>query len=385
MSERGKTESWRDVRSALIGAVWLVAVAKLVLSLGGAGAEWWHHDLRTLWRDQNLFYAGAYPHAALATAATATAVGDVRTAYPPTSFPLFAPWLPPGLGWGAARGWFTLLQIGALGALAWFAWRRGRAIDARLGWLLTGAFLAMSGVRADLLFGNMALITAALLLGALLALERGRAAGAAVAWLAAMVKPQMGWLFAWAWWRRATWRAWACAALLLGVSGVAACAWTGVALAATLSVGAGEEVTKWGAWSPLNNLPVWLGTVGLSPQAALLLGAALSFLAAGWAVTRPSMRGDWLGQFAVLGLINRLGVYHNYCDDVLLVFALVWLGVRAWRGTRADGAVWLALTVSAMLPTAALSGPVTKGAVWLAWALAAGWIVRRAGAPQGGS
>ncbi len=369
---------WRDWRVGLIAAVWLVALGKLAFTVGGGGAQWWHHDLRTLARDQALFYAGTYPHAALAAGA-----GEVRTAYPPTSFPLFLPWLPPGMTGGALRAWFAAAQLAALAALAAFAWRRGRAVDARLGWLLTGALLSTSGVRADLLFGNMALITTALLLGALLALERGRVIGAAAAWLAAMVKPQMGWLFALALWRRATWRAWLGAALLLGISGVAACAWTGVSLAATLGVGAGEEATKWAAWSPLNNLPVWLGVAGLSPQAALALGAALAVAAGAWAVMRPGLRDDWLGQFAVLGLVNRIGVYHNYCDDVLLVFALVWLGGRAWRGTRSDWAMWLALVASVALPTSALAAGEAKAAVLLVWAVAAAWIVRRAGRVQG--
>lgn len=374
----GAEPHWRRGAVALAAALAILVAAKLLLTLGGWGRGWWQHDLWTLWRDQNLFWSGVYPHAAVAAQA-----GDVRTAYPPMSFPLFAPWLPPGLSWASARVWFALCQIAALGALTIFAWRRGREVDARLGWLLALAVLAVNGVRADLLFGNMALITTALLLGALLALERGRAGGAAAAWLAAMVKPQMAWLFALALWRRDTRRAWLAAALLFGASGVAACAWTGVSLARTLGAGAGEEVTKWGAWGPLNNLPVWLGALGLSPQVALAAGALLALGAGAWAVTRPGLRGDWLGQFAVLGLVNRVGVYHNYCDDVLLVFALVWLGRRAWRGRTGDRACWLALAGAAAWPGAGSADAAVKIALLLVWAAGAAWIVRRAGAVQG--
>jgi len=369
----GASPRWRAIAVLLTVALGLVVTIKVALTLGGWGREWWHHDLWTLWRDQQIFWGGTYPHASVSGQ-----TGAVRTAYPPTSFLLFAPWLPPKLDWSVARGWFALAQGAALAGLVWFAWRRGRDVDARLGWLLGGAVLAVNGVRADLLFGNMALITTALLLGALLLLERGRAAGAAGVWLAAMVKPQMGWLFAVAWWRRGTARAWVVAALLLGASGGAACLWTNASLARALNAGAGEEVAKWGAWTPLNNLPVWLGALGLSPHAALLLGAAVAVAAGAWAVMRPALRGDWLGQFAVLGLVNRICVYHNYCDDVLLVFAVVWIGVRTWGDAWFGRAVWLALVATALLPTSAMSLAPIKGAVLVVWSGAAWWIVRSA-------
>lgn len=377
MNARGEPAGWRDPRRVALVALWLVVLGKIALTLGGWGAEWWRHDLRTLWRDQTLFYAGTYPHAAVAPAA-----GEVRTAYPPTSFPLLAPWLPPGLGWRVARVWFAGCQLAALGALTWFAWRRGRAVDARLGWLLAGAVLAMSGVRADLLFGNLALIATALLLGALLALERGRAGGAAAAWLGAMAKPQIGWLFALAWWRRGTWRAWAGAVVALAASGVAACAWTGASLAQTLGVEAGEETAKWAAWSPLTNLPVLLGAAGVSPHAALLAGALAGAGFAVWAATRPAVRTDWLAQFAIVGLVNRACTYHNYCDDVLLIFALVWLGRRAWAGGGRERAVWLALGATVWLPTRAIAATPAKALVVLLWLGAAWWIARRAGESQ---
>lgn len=377
MSATGERPWARDWRVWVAGVAWLVVLAKLGATWGGWGAEWWQHDGRTLWRDQSLFYARIYPHAAVAAAA-----GEVRSAYPPTSFPLLAPWFPPGLPWSSARGWLAGAQLAALALWVGFAWRRGRAVDARLGWLLAGALLAMSGVRADLLFGNLALIGTALMLAALLALESGRAGGAAAAWLAAMAKPQIGWLFALAWWRRDRWRAWLGAAFALGASGVAACAWTGVSLAQALGAGTGEETGKWAAWSPLNNLVVQLGAWGLPAAAALALGAALGGGVAWWALRRPGLQGDGLGQFAVLGLINRVCTYHNYCDDVLLVFALVWLGRRAARGDWRDAAAWLLLALSTWLPTAALTMFGLKGAVLIAWSGLAVWIACRAEANQ---
>lgn len=380
MNAPAQRSRWGDWRVWVAAVAWLIVLAKLVAAFGGWGAEWWRHDWRTLWRDQTLFYARTYPHATIS--AGAAEAGNVRSAYPPTSFPLLAPWLPPGLSDTVARGWFAGAQGVALAALAWFVWRRGREVDARLGWMLTGALLAMSGVRADLLFGNLALITTALLLMALLALERGRAAGGAALWLAAMAKPQIGWLSAVVFWRRESWRAWLAAAGLLAASGVAACAWTGVSLAQALGVGAGEETGKWAAWSPLNNLVVWLGAWGLPASSALVSGAVLGTFGAVWALRRPGLREDWLGQLAVLGLINRVCTYHNYCDDVLLVFALVWLGRRAARGEGRDRAAWLLLAVSTWLPTAALANFGLKGLVLLVWIGVTAWIVRRADVPQ---
>lgn len=373
----GISPRWRNGAVLLAAALGLLVTAKLALTLGGWGRQWWQHDLWTLWRDQQTFWGGTYPHASVSTQ-----TGAVRTAYPPTSFPLFAPWLPPGLSWPMGRAWFAFCQVGALGALTWFAWRKGREVDARLGALLAATVLAVNGVRADLLFGNMGLITTALLLVALLALERGKISVATGAWLAALVKPQMGWLLALAFWRRGTWRAWSVAALMFGASGAAACAWTGVSFARAIGAGAGEEVAKWGAWGPLNNLAVWFGALGLSPHVALASGAVLAVGAGAWAMSRRGLRDDRLGQFAVLGLVNRVCVYHNYCDDVLLVFALVWLGRRAWLGNMMDRAWWLMLALSAWWPGAGSSGPLIKIALLAVWAGAAWRIALTADEPQ---
>lgn len=356
--------------------VGVLVLGRVAAELTGRGSAYWHWDLRTLASDQSLFYARIYPHFAV----TPTLVGmpAAQTAYPPFAFPLFMPWLPPGLGSMATRAWFTFCQLSALGLILRFVWRQGRRAGLGLSCLLAGSVLAMSGVRADLLFGNMALIATALVVVMHDAAERGRWGGAAGVWVMSLVKPQIGWLFGWELLRARRWRATIGAAVALAGATAVGCIWTHATPWRILRSNWSGDLSGWTSTMQLNNLPTLASGLGLPAGAGLVIFALAGVIVAATWLRGPPAGTGMLPRFAVLGLLNRICTYHNYCDDVLLVFALAWLGRRAWcGGTRADWGMFFALATSVWVPVTLLSSVAARSVVLLSWICAAAWIVRQ--------
>jgi hypothetical protein len=61
---------------------------------------------------------------------------------------------------------------------------------------------------------------------------------------------------------------------------------------------------------------------------------------------------DYLAGFAGVALVGRLCLYHRTCDDLMLVFPLVYFGRQAWSSEKAwDSAAAVALALSVWIPT----------------------------------
>ena len=364
----------RTIRSGLLIAVWSLVLARVLFELTGRGAAYVHDDLQQLFADQQKFYAGTYPsidspHAAGGRAAQPDAW---RSVYPPHSFALLVPLLPPGLGWGAARMWFAAAQLLALMAvIAWVCALVPRR-EPGLRWLLIGSILAMTGLRADLLFGNLALVMLATLVLLERMLQSGRGWAAAAAWAASMAKPQMGWLFAPLFFRRGGWRPLAFAGLLLALAAAVTLAWTGTSPVTLVTAGYSEKLADTAGAAVRANLIALLSRFGASPAVTLPLAAGIGTLVV-CAVLRGRLgAASVLAQMAFAGVINRLCTYHSTCDDLLLVFAVVVLGRRAWRAGRGrEVAAFLAFDASIWAPTALLDPVPARIAVVLIWTTAA--------------
>lgn len=360
----------------LIVAVWALFAVNAIAMLRGRGGEFRHFDLGLLFNEQAAFYRGQYPHEGVA--ATPAGMAAVRSDYPPWSFPLGVPWLPPGLGWDATRVWFSLCQLAAVGVLLWFVTRRARGEDRGLGWLLTGSVLAMTGLRADLLFGNYALIMMAMVVALLIAVERQRIGLAAAALAEAMLKPQIGWLFALTFLHRRGWKVLLGAGAALAISAALALAWTGVTPWHLLQSRYSESLTTISTLLERHSLVTVFVQLGLAPESALATAGALGIATTLWTLHARLGEADALTRFAFVGLVNRICTYHNTCDDVLLVLALVWFGRRAWRdGTVRHWAEFLALGATVWAPSALLRLPATKFVVVAAWVVFAAAICRR--------
>jgi glycosyl transferase family 87 len=365
-------------RLALVG-VSTIILLRLASEFTGRGAPFWHWDLETLFHEQHAFYAHVYPHAGVNPG---HAADRLQSDYPPYSFLLMLPWLPPGFSLLATRVWFTLCQLAAAAVIVTFAWRRGRDLGVSVAGLLAASVLAMTGLRADLLFGNYALLMIALLVAFGGALEGDRRPAAGAFWALGMLKPQMGWLFGLLLARRGWWRTAIGAVAALAVLAVLGCGWTGVTPFDILHSHYGSRVGAMSLQSERHNAVSLLGQWGVPSTVALVLGA-LSGLTVTFAALAGRLRdADVLTRLAFVGLVNRVCTYHNTCDDLLLVFALVQFGRAAGqRSAPADWFFFLLLGASVWAPTAALDWPAANALLVTAWLVCAAWIWRSPVAP----
>jgi len=357
-------------RHALVAAIWLIVAARVGSEFTGRGFRYWHLDLADFFHEQATFYRGTYPHSGVAR--PVPEIGGVHTDYPPYSFWLMAAWVPPGLGWPLEQFWFCACQGAATAVLVGFAWCRGREVGRGAAWLLAGSVAAMTGLRADLLFGNFGALMAAMLVGLYWSLETGRWRIAGAAWLAGIMKPQMGWLFAWLFLSSKGWRALVGALVALALLTSATCWWTGVAPMAIVHSGYSDRLLGMVAMPERHSLPSLLVAWGAAPKGALVAGAGLGMCAVGLALQGRLSLAPALSRFAFVALVGRICTYHNACDDLLLVFTLAFFGKRAWRThAAADWASFLALGATVWVPTAA-SGSVAAAALLVAvWAVLA--------------
>jgi hypothetical protein len=345
--------------------VWGLVGVRIVAELQRSASALRHHDFRTLAADQRLFYAGIYPHAAVEPPPPGER--EAYSVYPPYAFPLAMPWIPPLLPAPFAEAWFSVLQAMAVAGLVFFGWRTGNEIDRMLGWILAGVIAGMTGLWADVLFGNFSAITCALLIVTYELQRRNRPVSAGLAWVLAMLKPQVGTMFFVPFLNRPAWRglAWGCS--ILGVLLLIACAWTGVnpwrAISGPYLKGL-LELSQSGR--SLVTVAAYFGMPAAFVQPVLLVVGAIGLFVM---FRARSSQPDLLAEFAAVALVGRLCLYHRTCDDLMLVFALVYFGRQAWRSDQArDGLAAMALAVSVCIPTRwsdSIGAAIFTTGIWL--------------------
>jgi hypothetical protein len=352
------------VLSFLLIMAWTLCGVRAVMEIRRWGNPQTHYDLRQLYHDESLFYRGIYPNARVQTPARPE--DEAVSVYPAYGFVVAIPWIPPGLSWDMARVWFGLCQLSALVVVLGFAWRMGRTVQPGLGWLLVGATGAMTGLWADVLFGNFSALACAPLVGMYWALERERPRFAAVTWLGAMLKPQIGWVFSVFFLRRRNWVGLALGAGLLVTATVVSSLWMGVTPWRAMTVIYSRE------WIPSaadgHSLISLAGMAGVDPGIAQPVLGVLGLVTAGAALLIWTRGATLLARFAVIALIARLCVYHHTCDDLLLVFPILFIGIQAGRENRwPDWVIFGALCFSVWIPTALTEQPTIKAIVVLTW------------------
>jgi hypothetical protein len=254
----------------------------------------------------------------------------------------------------------------ALGAVGWLVYALGaRWFGVAAGLLAAALFLTREPVLS---YGTRAYVDLpylALVLGALLAVERRRAPFVLLA-LAGLVRPE-AWLFsaallAWRWWREDAW-SWELAAL----AAAGPMLWLAADLAATGDplhslTGTRENVRTLGRRTGLANVPLYLPRrIGEVVREPVLAGAVVGGALTAWLVPRRAALPAAAGALAVgafillaaagLPIITR---YTFAVDVVLVAFcaagALGWLALPAdhpWRAWwAAAGALVLVLQLA---------------------------------------
>lgn len=365
---------WLNVRFLFAGFACLLVFARVASEMAGRARPYWHYDLRAFYLEQSTFYRHAYPHAAVAPPEPSQPV--VRSDYPPSSFWPFALLAPPGMGLHATEIWFTGCQVLALAVIVAFVWRQGREVSRTSAVALCASVLAITGVRADLVFGNFALIAMALLVGMFWAIQHDRWWIAAALWLCVMLKPQMGWAFASFFVAHSRWRPLGIALAGLALLALAACGWTHIS---PFDLAKLDGLQNW--WhivrvSGRYSLVTLFASMGLSARIVIVSAAALGLAVSGWGLLRTLALASTLHRFAFVALVNRICMYHNVCDDILVAFALIWLGGRAWRrGLPRDWIVFCGLGLTTWVPTAAMRSLPAQLVVISAWIAVAIWLL----------
>lgn len=357
----------------LIVFLGLLVTVRLVIDLSGAAAMYWHEDYMELQTEQTAFYAQVYPHHDVNPMPPQWE--RLHTNYPPYSLVIFTALVPPGISRLDANRWFTAVELLALIFVTVFVARRGGAGAPQLGLTLTLGFFAMTSLHADIVWGNYALLLTMVAIGLFYAVSAQRWWLAAALWMLVMVKPQFGWAFALLFIERNAWKPWLTAVAGLGLMTVGACLWTQVDVLHVFQAG---TLHNWSDISQLverHSLVSLLIAAGLSPTISSLFCAAAGTAFLIWRLTGPLARATPLHRIALVGLVSRFASYHNICDDLLLLFALIWFGRQAWPST--NGSKWLAfiaLGISVWAPTAFVASIPAKIALVSLWILLAVYL-----------
>jgi hypothetical protein len=341
----------------------------------GAGAAW---------------LGGADPYAvtvlqqhALAGGADQLIVGQLETlrnVYFPTTLPSFVPLAP--LSWTAAKLLVLLVNLVAAGFIAWglvrlLGWRRSE--PRTLG--LVAFVLALAPLHTTMAIGQVAILTTAAIVAAMLLERSGRPIWAGVFYgVAIVLKVQIGlpFLVYLAWRRR-----WATAAVAAAVPLVA----TVVAVLRMEAAG----VPWYRSWmdnlallsapggindpGPLNddryslvNLQYLLQSVGIRGLAAdvITLGAvAIAALALVTLVRGRELDGELLVLSGV-AVLTLLVTYHRYYDAVLLALPIAW-GIVILRTRPVAGIVVLVLSANFLFPFQTALHDLQQRGVLPAW------------------
>ena len=313
----------------------------------------------------------------------ASSHGDVFTSgVPPWAFPLELVAFIPGPE-RAARVYFAVLNLAALGLLVWIADRvawRGRG-DPLARALTALSILAIGANNAALTQGQNGLLVNVGLAAALAAIDQPSSAGwamAAGAGLAfAMIKPSSSLLFLLPLVGGRRWRALIVTAVILIAATLFGSWWVHVPLAtqfaqferATLVViGQGVNV-------PMRVILAIVQSPAIARNVMGLAGLAVAIAAA----VRLAPR-DPLTLFGVLAVIARLFTYHRAHDDVLLAFLMIALSRRAFAagGSPRWQWLWAATGLSLWLPYSIYVAPPAQVYQVILWIAACGAIWRAA-------
>lgn len=263
--------------------------------------------------------------------------------YPPWTFFFGSVFL--WADWTTSRVMFGLLNIAATVVLAYWAWSAGRRADLATARLCLLAVLAISAHLNILYRGQMGTIIVAAVIVAGWALDRGRIFNSGLSLSIMMAKPTMGFVFLIHFACRKAWLPLFVMSLILLFGSAVILAISGCTPWQVLQ---GLEGAGMHAFREVPNAEFIVMQAGLNPRWAVislgLLGVGL-----GWVLMQKYAPGAWLEQLAMAAVIGRLTGYHRAVDNVMLVFLLVLLAVRACEEPRNRWFTWLFLAVGVSL------------------------------------
>ena len=293
---------------------------------------------------------------------------------PPVTFVVLAPLA--ALPWGVAEKAWTLLNVLLTGlCLLVGASLAGLRLGQRRTTFFLAFALALAPFHTAISQGQLTVVVTALVVLALAADLRGRAALAGVALgLATAMKPQMGLLFLLLELARLRWRALVGAAgtlaLLAGVA-VGRMALAGVdwlpswqeSLATFTRGGTGDPTARNPASSLMINLHVVLHSFVERRWVVNLVVIAFVLLTGALALSARRVRGPRfvLLDYSLAGVLSLLAFYNRFYSATLLVLPLVWsVASLADRSLKRTAAVVMLSIVPFVVPSAAVMNSLVR-------------------------
>lgn len=376
----------RAMLRLLACALFLLGLVMVVMGIAHAWRADGDLDMQTRVAEYEAFRLGIYPVRPLEPDVPPT-VRVPYTVYPPYALAMFAPFFEP-FGKLQGRVVIEVLSLLALCAVARYGHGALRAAGAEAAAVGAVAALAISGTGNALALGQFSIICAGATIMQVAMLERGRPLAAAAWWVVAMLKPQIGLAFAGLFVVRREWRALASGVGLLVLLSLAACWWTEVSplalvehWTARMSVGFARN----------HSLPGLVATsLGVEPRivhvCVAMLAVVLVPLLLQWRLV--AARGvEPLVVAALAAVLGRVGLYHLFYDNVMMVpllFALLVAAARRpdARRVAAAAAMGMSLWIPERLLDRLPHHDALRSAVWVACAVALVAEIRRDPGPE---
>ena len=323
------SRAWSEPRLRWVALPALAYLALAVAQILGFGGDLSRYDAYLRWQEIQHVLAGVDPRDVIDGRAPALpGVGAPRFSYAPWSYLLAAPLLPP-VDAALALGWFTAVNVAALGLLVAWVWSEARPFGRGAAIGLVLATVSTLTIPLNFRHLNYAIVVCGAVAGFAWLERRGQHLLAGMVLALAMLKPQLGGLFLLVPLARRSWTALGAAVLVTTAATLGAALLVGkdpVTMArAMFAEGSGYQDAYLGLLDSLR----WLGA---GRGAIVLLGGLLGLGAVGGALV--GFRPPLLNALAVAACGATIWSYQRTFDLLVVAFLMVALGLNAFRLDR---------------------------------------------------
>ncbi len=330
---------------AVLGVVYTaVSVHRLVADTPGSFPV----DLRLRWVEGRLLVEGrnnqrvGHPDALIPD--THRIMQRSGGSYPPWSY-VFGLLLVPPVDWTVTRCYFAALSVLGLGGVGWFGWSKARGLGHHEA--VVAALLPFACFPAAICtsYGQYAVIVTALIVGAVVLLERRAPWAAGLVLGLSLVKPQLAAAFVISLAATRRWRVCLAVGVLLAGATLAMAVLVGEPAGAVTATALTEMVHKKESSNPLLDA---LSLVMRQRHAVLLLGLACTALMTAIAWRRPN---DPFQLACLSVVVAMFWTHRKHFDAALMSLPLLWLWLAVARSKRpADAAMFVATGLTLWAP-----------------------------------
>ena len=297
-------------------------------------------DLVYRWKEQQYIYQGLYPYDLRKGSPNIDpSIGDIRSGgYPPWAF-FTGFFLIPGLSLNFTRFYFAILNLISLVILAIFSYQVGSPYGRAQALFSMSASLALGSHATTLLNGQYGIIINAFLIGMYWMLKKHQNLWTGLFLAIAMVKPNISAPYFFILLMRRQTKA--ILSFFIYISGASTIIWIITKVDPIYMSKSIIEQSKYFAHKGYSSIN-FLTAMGIDTQMATILLALVGVVViiGIFYIWRDS---SLLTLFAVASVIGRVGTYHRFYDNVMLIFLLLGLIEITFNNSQRMNLLFLAL------------------------------------------